>query len=273
MVKSEREEFKEMELWEHLAELRSRLIRGALYVLAGLIIAWIAYPWIYQLFFAPMRPVFDAHPDWRPVFRDITEGFMVRLQVALFSGLALAVPGITLEAWGFIAPGLTRSERKAFYLVVPLSLLFFFMGILCGYVVMYPSVQWFSNFIPADAQLLQSPLTYIVFMVKMVLAFGICFQLPLVLMFLSYVGMVTSTALKQHWRVAVVLCFAVGAIATPGGDPFSMALMAAPLAILFLASISLVAFVERVKLRQEKKAAAAERERSSRQPSTVTAGD
>jgi sec-independent protein translocase protein TatC len=118
-------------------------------------------------------------------------------------------------------------------------------------------VQWFSQYIPKDsgAVLLQSPLTYIIFMVKMILAFGICFQLPVVLMFLAYVGMVDSHGLRSQWRMAVVLAFAIGAIATPGGDPFSMLLMAAPLWVLYIASIFLVAFVERVKDRREKKLA------------------
>lgn len=253
MSVDEREEFKEMELWEHLAELRTRLIRSAIYAIVGLALAWSLYPWIYALFFAPMKPLFAQHPDWKPVFRDITEGFMVRLQVALFSGLVLAVPAITLEAWGFIAPGLTRAERRVFYLVVPLSLLFFGLGVLCGYIVMYPSVQWFASFIPKDAQLLQSPLSYIVFMVKMVLAFGLCFQLPMVLMFLAYVGIVGSNTLRQQWRAALVACCVVAAVATPSQDPLSMMIMAAPLALLYVASIFLVAFVERVRERKEKR--------------------
>jgi sec-independent protein translocase protein TatC len=256
---AERDDFKEMELWEHLAELRSRLIRAVIYVLVGLVVAWFLYNWIYKLFMAPMAPVLKEHPEWKITYLHITDGFMVQLQVSLVAGLVIAIPLITLEAWGFIAPGLTRTERKAFYLVVPLSLLFFFMGIACGYIVMYPSVQWFAQYIPKDGGgvLLQSPLTYIIFMVKMVLAFGICFQLPVVLMFLGYIGMVTSQGLRQQWRMAVVLAFAIGAIATPGGDPFSMMLMAAPLWVLYLASIFLVAFVERVKDRREKKLASA----------------
>ncbi|HEU4753178.1 MAG TPA: twin-arginine translocase subunit TatC [Armatimonadota bacterium] len=253
MPMHQREDFKEMELWEHLAELRSRLIRAALYVVIGMVIAWCFYPQIFNLLFAPMRPLFHQHPSWKPVFHTITEGFMVQLQVSLVSGLIIAVPLITTEIWGFVAPGLTSTERRVFYLVVPLSLLFFALGIVIGYLVMYPTVQWFGSFIPDDAQLLQSPLTYIVFMVKMVLAFGLCFQLPMVLMFLGYIGMVTSRVLVQQWRAAVVACCVLGAVATPSQDPLSMALMSVPLVLLYIVSIFLVRFVESVRDRQQKK--------------------
>jgi sec-independent protein translocase protein TatC len=256
MAEVEQEDFREMELWEHLAELRTRLMRAALYVAVGLIAAWALYPWIYKLLFWPMEPLFKTNSTWKIIYTNVTEPFMVQLQVSLFSGLILAVPLITMELWGFVAPGLTRKERKVFYMVVPLSVIFFFMGVACGYVVMFPSVTWFTSFIPKGAELYQNPLNYMIFMVKMVVAFGICFELPMVLMFLAYIGMISSRVLVEQWRMAVVLCVAVGAVATPGGDPFSMILLAGPLAVLYLASIFLVRFVEGVRERGDKKGVA-----------------
>lgn len=253
MPVDEREEFKEMELWEHLAELRTRLIRSACWVLLGLVAAWCVYKPLEHLFFAPLDPIMKAHPDWKFVYRTFTQAFMLKLQVSLVAGLVLAIPLVTLELWGFIAPGLTRGERKACYLVFPLSVLFFFMGIGCGYAIMGPSVQWFTDFIPKEIVLLQDPGMYIIFMVKMVVAFGVCFQLPLVLMFLAYIGMVSSRTLREQWRLCVVGCFVVAAVATPGGDPFSMLVMALPLAVLYVASIFLCAFVERIRHGQGKK--------------------
>lgn len=252
------EDFKEMELWEHLTELRNRLIRSLIYVIVSMAIAWSQYRWVWKLFFAPLEPILRDHPGWTIIYTRLTDGFMVQFQVSLAAGLILAVPAVTLEAWGFVAPGLTRTERRAFYLVVPLSLVFFFLGITCGYIVMFPASNWFAGFIPPNSQLLQSPIDYIMFVIKMVLAFGICFQLPLVLMFLGYIGMVTSKGLREQWRMALVLCFALGAIATPGGDPFSMAILALPLGLLYLASIFMVKFVEGVRDRREKKESEAE---------------
>ena len=87
---------------------------------------------------------------------------------------------------------------------------------------MKPSIAWFLGFIGPEKALLQNPNDYLLFLVKLVVAFGVCFQLSLVLMFLAYIGMITSRTLREQWRFAIVGCFAIGAIATPGGDPFSM---------------------------------------------------
>lgn len=248
----EHEDFKEMELWEHLAELRARLIRSGLYLLVGLSAAWAIYPWLSELFFAPLKPVLKELGG-RIVYTSFTQGFMLQLQVSLVAGLVIAIPLVTLELWGFIAPGLTKSERKACYVVFPLSLVFFFLGIFCGYELMSVTVDYFAQYIPKDVELLQDPMKYIVFLVKMVVAFGISFQMPVILMFLAYIGLVTSKMLREQWRLAVVFCFVVAAVATPGGDPMTMMIMAAPLAVLYVSSIFLVAFVERIRDAREKK--------------------
>lgn len=242
------ENFREMELWEHLAELRTRLIRAVAYLAVGLLIAWPLFPWIEAVVRAPMDPIMHAK-GWKWIYKHITDGFMLRLQVSLVSGLIVAIPFVTLEVWGFVAPGLTRSERKACYVVFPASIFFFMGGVLCGYLLMSTTVGYFAQFISDDTTLLQDPIPYLTFMVKMILAFGICFQLPLILMFLCWVGMITSRNLVSAWRYAIVGCFAVAAIATPGGDPMTMSIMAAPLAILYLASIFLCGLVEKVRRR------------------------
>lgn len=256
MARDEREEFKEMELWEHLAELRTRLVRAICYVAVGLVVGWIVYPWLYKLLMAPLKPFIKPGSGNTVFFDTFTGPFMLQLQVSAIAGLVIAIPLITLEVWGFVAPGLTRTERKACYLIFPLSLVFFFMGIACGYVIMEPSVGWFMGFFqdPSQGVLMQKPQLYLTFMTKMILAFGICFQLPLVLMALSYIGIVTSKMLLAHWRTGVVLCAVVAAVATPGGDPFSMIVMALPLAVLYMASIVLCRVVENFKARREKQA-------------------
>jgi sec-independent protein translocase protein TatC len=221
----------------------------------GLVVAWAVYPVLSFLFFAPLNPVLKRIGG-EIVFNSFTQGFMLQLQVSLVAGLVIAIPLVTFELWGFIAPGLTRNERRACYIVFPLSVFFFFMGIVCGYFLMSVTVDYFAQFIPKDAKLLQDPVKYIVFLVKMVVAFGVCFEMPVILMFLAYVGMVNSRVLREQWRMAVVGCFVVAAIATPGGDPLTMSIMAAPLAVLYVSSIFLVAFVEKVRSNQEKKALA-----------------
>ncbi|MFN3652428.1 MAG: twin-arginine translocase subunit TatC [Armatimonadota bacterium] len=248
------EDFKEMELWEHLQELRVRLIRSVVYVLIGLGAAWVIYPWLQDLFFRPMRPFLGDNN--RLYFDSFMGPFMLQLQVSLVAGLVLAIPGVTLEAWGFIAPGLTRTERKACYVVFPLSILFFFLGVACGYALMSVTIGYFMGYLDTSQfVLLQNPQKYLTFMVKMVVAFGVCFQMPVILSFLGWIGLVTSDFLKAQWRFAVVGCFAVAAIATPGGDPMTMIIMAAPLAILYVTSIYLVGLVEKIRERREREEA------------------
>lgn len=244
------EDFKEMELWEHLQELRTRLIRSVAYLGLGLVVGWILYPQIYALIHAPIQDVMNER-QWQEAFRSFQQPFLLRLQVSFFSGLAIAIPFVTMEVWGFVAPGLTRNERKACYLVFPLSVVFFLLGLAAGFSIMGPSVRWFSGFAPQNVPVLQEPGMYITFMVKMVVAFGICFQLPILLMFLAFVGLVTSRGLREQWRLWVVGCFVLGAMATPGGDPYSMVILALPLAVLYVASIGLVAAVERFREKRD----------------------
>src|SRR5437879_2296731 len=112
MPRDEREDFKEMELWEHLAELRTRLMRCVIYLAAGLVVGWLVYDPLQRLLFAPLMHYMKLDPRNQIVFRTFTGPFMLQLQVSLIAGLALGIPLITLELWGFIAPGLTRTERR-----------------------------------------------------------------------------------------------------------------------------------------------------------------
>lgn len=251
MTREPEDDFKEMELWEHLDELRTRLIRSAVYVLLGLVLAWAVYPWLYELFFGPLRPYLKQHPEWGIRYTTFTQPFMLKLQVSLIAGLVLAIPLVTLEAWGFIAPGLTRNERRACRLIFPAAILCFIAGIACGYLLMPVTIGYFLGFVTTGDVVLQDPVLYLVFTIKMVLAFGICFELPVILMGLTWIGLVTQRQLREQWRYAVVGCFAVAAIATPGGDPMTMCIMASPLALLYVASIYLCGIVERWKERYE----------------------
>jgi len=242
-----------MELWEHLQELRSRLIRSVASMVGGMIVAFIVYPWLYRLFFAPIDHIMKRPPNMHIGWTSITQGFMLQLEVAFIAGLVIAIPMITMEIWGFVSPGLTRNERKVCYLIFPLSIAFFFLGVFCGYIIMEPALSWFAGYIPEDTMVLQSPALYLSFMVKMVVAFGVCFQLPLVLMAMSYIGFLSSKTLREQWRVSIVVCAAIGAFATPGGDVFSMVVMTVALIILYIASIGLCGLVERYRTNQDRR--------------------
>lgn len=254
MATEHEENFKEMELWEHLAELRARMIRSLIYVGVGMVVAWMIYPWLWKILMAPANVAMKQIGGiW--MYRHITSAFMAQFQISLVAGLVIALPLMTLELWGFIAPGLTRTERRGFYVCVPLSLFFFAFGITCGYLSLPMAFGYFASFfLPQEGGagfgLQQDPIQYLLFVVKMLVGFGLVFQLPVILMFLGYIGMVTSATLKAHWRLALVACSVIAAVATPSPDAMTMLMMTVPLCILYLASIWMVAFVEKIRERR-----------------------
>jgi sec-independent protein translocase protein TatC len=241
---------REMELWEHLAELRGRIIRSLLYIAIAMAICWMFYEPLKSFLATPLKSV-PMLKDVKFIYRSVTEAFIVRMQVSLIAGLILALPFVTLELWGFVSPGLTPEERRGFHIVVPLSLMFFLLGVTTAYLILPSAFNWFASFIEKDSELLQNPVMYFTFVAKMMLAFGVVFQMPVVLMFLAWIGVVSSKMLKENWRTALVLTSVMGAVATPSQDPLSMMLMAVPLAALYFTSIWLVGIVERTRARHE----------------------
>ena len=232
------------ELTEHLAELRTRLIRSIIYVLVGMVVAWFLYDGIYFILMKPLADVLN-NIGAKFLFTSIVEPFMVRMQVCLVAGLILTLPFITLEAWGFVSPGLTANEKRPLKWIVPLSICLFALGVvLCYYILPY-GFQWFTSFIPRHADMRPTVQGSIRFTVMMLLAFGLAFELPVFLMLLGQIGIINSKMLKDNWRYATVALSVVAAVATPSNDAFSMLMMASPLVFLYFLSIILVRCVEK----------------------------
>ncbi|MBI3945825.1 MAG: twin-arginine translocase subunit TatC [Armatimonadetes bacterium] len=244
-TKPRRESFdREMELTEHLAELRARIFRALLYVAIGTAVAWVYYPAIYVLLTKPVLSLRNG-VQWDWIFVNFIEPFMVRLQVSAVAGIILVFPLLTMEAWGFVSPALTRTERRAVCLVAPLCVVLFLAGVALTLVVLPSGLRWFLGFLPPDTRLMQKVTDYVLFLVRMCLAFGIMFQLPVVMLFLAKVGLVNSRFLARYWRQAIVLSAAAAALITPSADAFTMLAATAPLTVLYGLSIILVKFVER----------------------------
>ena len=164
------------------------------------------------------------------------------LSAACFSLLPLVV----LELWGFIAPALTPAEKRGVHFVAPLSVLLFVLGVTCAYFVLPMAVTWFLSYLSdfPNTILLQNPLTYTVFVVKLLLVFGLLFELPVVLMFLGKIGIINSALMIQYWRQIAVGLFTLAMVVAPSNDPGTMLALAIPLTLLFFGSIGLVKMVE-----------------------------
>ncbi|MDH7568775.1 MAG: twin-arginine translocase subunit TatC [Armatimonadota bacterium] len=241
---------REMELTEHLAELRTRIIRSLLYVVAGLVVGWIYYTPILEALKAPIMGI-KSGVEWRMVFTNFLEPFFVRLQVSLVAGVVLVFPFLLMEAWGFVSPALTRTERRAVYVLFPMCVSLFLGGVATAFFVMPQGIRWFLGFLPADTELMQKLNDYVVFLAKTSLAFGVMFQLPVVMLFLGKVGLVNSRFLTRYWRQAIVLAAAGAAIITPSADAFTMVCATVPLGVLYGLSILLVKLVERGERRSD----------------------
>ncbi len=190
-----------------------------------------------------------ATPMMATIFKSFYEPFMVQLKISIVVGFIMVLPLVVWEFTKFILPALTAQERKPLRMLVPLSAILLALGVTVAYITMFYAMGWFLGFLdnfPQPAVLMQDPNDYVLFLLKMMAAFGVAFQLPVVLMGLAFAGIVTSKGLLKQWRWGVVLSV-LGGVFTPANDPMSWALMVFPLLGLYFGSFFLVRHVERIK--------------------------
>ena len=246
----------QMELVEHLAELRNRIFRAILYLVGGMVLTYNFFKPLYNLINEPLqRALLKADVIGVIKLDSVQDAFFLKLQVSFFAGLAITLPMLVMELWGFIKPALTEKEREPVKFLAPFSVLLFLAGIGTGYAVLPLAFDWMVGYISEipKAELLQDAAKYLLLAMKIILAFGIAFQLPVILLFLARVGILTSTLMTTYWRHAVVVIAALSAIFVPSNDPVTMIMMAIPMAGLYVLSISLVrAFEPRADGKQNK---------------------
>ncbi len=219
----------------HLEELRKRLIVCFVSVGIGFAISYGFKEQLFQILTRPLIAVMAA--DDKLIFTGLPEAFFTYLKVAFLSGIMLSTPIILYEFWMFVAPGLYRKEKRFLLPIVSLSTLFFLGGSLFGYFVVFPfGFKFFLGFASETIQPLPSMKEYLSFSAKLLLAFGLVFELPLVITFLSKMGLVTVDFLKKNRKYALLLFFAGAAILTPP-DVVTQIMMALPLMILYEISI------------------------------------
>jgi sec-independent protein translocase protein TatC len=227
-----------MSFLEHLDELRKRLIASVYALVAGCVVSFIfvgrTQEWI-------LRPLWQLMPDGNKLmYTAPTEGFMTIMKIGALGGLFIALPFIILQLWLFIAPGLYASEKRFAVPFVVLGTFFFVAGAAFSHYVAFPYTWKF--FLGFETEYLEfRPKLSDVFSlwVKMLLAFGVIFQMPTIVFFLARMGMVTAGFLIKHTKYAVLIIFILGAILSPGTDVVSQALMAGPMIVLYGLSIGI----------------------------------
>ncbi len=253
-------------LIEHLIELRRRLI----YCVATLVVAFFfCYAFaqsIYNFLLIPYELAVGGETRIEMIYTAPQEFFFTQLRVAFFGAVVLSFPMLATQLYMFVAPGLYRSERRAFlpYLFAT-PILFVLGGAIVFFLVMPLAMRFFLSMQQPGGngqvhiQLTARVSEYLHLITTLILAFGICFQLPVVLTLLARVGMVSSQWLRKQWRYAVVIIFAVAAVLTPP-DMLSQIGLAIPTLLLYELSILSVKVVERQRAAKEKKAAQSEGE-------------
>jgi sec-independent protein translocase protein TatC len=244
------EEFR-LTLVEHLEELRDRIIRSITILVVAWVIGWFLMPPLYeflnQLVDASIKKSLPPGAKFEEVFRNATEPFMLKFRLSFMIGLVLAFPFLVMELWGFIAPGLKPEEQKPFKALAPFSLVLFFVGASFCWVIIPSALGWFASYLGEfkGTSLMQDAGTMIFFILKMMLAFGIGFQLPLIVYALGMLGLLSAETLVQYWRQAATFIFIASAVLTPSNDAFSMLMMAVPLVALFLLSVWFVKLTQK----------------------------
>ena len=218
---------------EHLGELRDRLIHAFIAVGVGFVVAYFFKEQLFDILTAPLVTAMAKSGNAKLIFTGLPEAFFTYLKVALLAGIILATPVLFYEFWMFVSPGLYREEKKYMLPIIILSLIFFIAGASFGYFIVFPyGFQFFLGFTTETIQAMPSMKEYLSFASKMLLAFGFVFELPLVLTFLSRMGLVTPAFLKKNRKYALLLFFVGAAMITPP-DVVTQIMMAMPLIILY----------------------------------------
>ena len=238
----------------HLVELRQRLINSFIFLFSFFVVCYFFSEEIYSFLVQPYADaVKDDNVNRRLIFTALQETFLTYLRVSFFAALFVSSPIILIQIWKFIAPGLYENEKKAIlpYLIAT-PILFLFGGMLVYYLIMPLAIKFFLSF---EASSINSALPiqleakvneYLSLVMKLIFAFGLSFQLPVILSLLARVGFVDSVFLKERRKYVVVIIFVAAAILTPP-DPITQIGLAIPLLILYELSIFSVKIIEKRK--------------------------
>ena len=236
------DELGKMTLFEHLAELRRRLIISFAAIALGTLIAWFFYDDGIRFMLHPYHTFLLHHrakdvSNGNLVTNGPLEGFTTRLKVCAYGGIALASPVVFWQLWRFITPGLYKNEKRYIVPFVAAAMVLFSGGVATAVAVFPKALTWLIDVSGTGVVPLFSPARYFTLYVAMCLIFGVVFMYPLVVVFLEIVGIVPSSTWRRWRRPAIVVICLVAAVITPSSDPFSFIAMAVPMLVFYEASI------------------------------------
>jgi sec-independent protein translocase protein TatC len=228
---------KRMSLGAHLVELRKRLFRSAIAIVLGAVLGWLLTDlFIWDAIQAPVEAVAEAQGGGGIIFPTISSAFDLRLQVAFTVGIVISSPVWLYQIFAFLVPGLNRRERKFSFIFLASAIPLFLAGCAAGWFVLPNIVKLMTGFVPEGSESLLTAKEYYDFVLKLVLAIGIAFVVPVFIVLLNFAGVISAASIIKSWRVAILVITLFTAIATPSADVVSMFMLAIPMIGLYFAA-------------------------------------
>jgi sec-independent protein translocase protein TatC len=236
-----------MSFWEHLDELRKRLLRSFGLVIVGACAGFYLAPRATEFLISPFREKVTGSL----ALLGPSDGFVIQVKVAILLGIVLATPFVAWQIYGFIGPALRKREKIWLFPVVSIATVLFCGGVVFAWIILPTALEFLGSFAEMGVQNIWSLKAYISLVLFLLLAFGVIFQLPLVIGILIATGLVPSTFFRKYRRYSIVVIFVISAIATPTTDWLTMTLMALPLIVLYEASIWIGVIMEHRRARRK----------------------
>ena len=226
-----------MSLIAHLTELRARIIKCLIAITIG---SGVGYYFIEDIMHYLTRPVGKLY------YMQPAEAFFTYIKIAVVVGFLLALPVIFYHVWRFFLPALTRAERIVLGIVVPVSVVLFFLGLAFSFFLVFPAaILFFKGFGNDELEALFSVNRYFEFVIMFVLPFGFVFELPLIITILGKVGFISSVFLRKYARIVIFLSFVIAAVISPTPDVFTQSMIALPMIVLYGVGYLIVRFILR----------------------------
>lgn len=220
------------------------------FLIVGMVIGWFYSLDVYYFLEGIVQTNMPKGIPYEAIITTLPGAFFLRFKMAFFIGLFIALPFGIHQIWGFVSPGLRPKERRPIKILAPVSTLLFFFGAWMCWWVLPPTINWFGSFMVGlkDTKLMLEAGTMVFLLIKMILSFGVGFQMPVIVFFLARFEIITPESMMKYWRHAILIVVVGSAMITPSSDPFSMSVMAVPLIGLFFVSV----FAARYTLKKSK---------------------
>ncbi|MHA6762141.1 twin-arginine translocase subunit TatC [Streptacidiphilus sp. PAMC 29251] len=253
------DEGQRMSLGDHLRELRNRLVVAIAALLVTTVLGWLIHDWLIGRLTGPACAITGVHGYGQQTAQCrngllVNNGVLAPLsfsfKVSMMAGLIMASPVWTYQLWAFVAPGLYKKEKKYGLGFTAAAVPLFLVGAYLAYWIFPKALQILVSFNPPGFSIAFSGAEFLDFFIRMVLVFGLSFELPLLLVALNFVGVLSAATMRARWRGSIFLIFVLSAVATPTGDPLTMSVLALPICLLFLLALLVCTLHDRAKERR-----------------------